>query len=320
MATTTAPGTSRKTSLVKPNSKAFIRSKNSFQSKGCEQFTFREHLLSQANKRVLIKKDEKEAFYFVFCCQNQIVLKNSLNKSKTLSAFQSALFYDKKGEGFSINAINGEKTKVWVIKMAYDKSGADGSYQFFKNFKNNFFNHVPLQTTIFIGKPIFDLVEKLEKLSKLSKKNIAAELIIQGLILEVFGRKMEQVLNLKNEVDTGTLSLKDIEEIKAVSKVIAADPGGNYCVLTLCKTTGLSAGKLQEGFKMVFNRTVMDYVREMRLEMATELMRTTEMNISEIVYTIGFTSRSYFSKIFKRKYKCSPKYYQDMIQKRSEVA
>lgn len=35
------------------------------------------------------------------------------------------------------------------------------------------------------------------------------------------------------------------------------------------------------------------------------------VNISEIVYSIGLTSRSYFSKIFKEKYNCSPKYYQE---------
>nr|WP_313790335.1 AraC family transcriptional regulator [Allomuricauda sp.] len=33
---------------------------------------------------------------------------------------------------------------------------------------------------------------------------------------------------------------------------------------------------------------------------------TTEMNISEVVYSIGFTSRSYFSKIFKERYGLSP--------------
>ncbi|MDX1318460.1 MAG: AraC family transcriptional regulator, partial [Xanthomarina gelatinilytica] len=39
------------------------------------------------------------------------------------------------------------------------------------------------------------------------------------------------------------------------------------------------------------------------------LIKNTDMNISEVVYTIGLTSRSYFSKIFKEKYNCSPKDY-----------
>ncbi|GAA0872142.1 hypothetical protein GCM10009117_12890 [Gangjinia marincola] len=63
------------------------------------------------------------------------------------------------------------------------------------------------------------------------------------------------------------------------------------------------------------NRTVADYVRNVRLDKAEELMRTTDLNISEIVYSVGLTSRSYFCKIFKQKYKCSPKQYHMKLQK-----
>ena len=73
----------------------------------------------------------------------------------------------------------------------------------------------------------------------------------------------------------------------------------------------MSPAKLQEGFKLLHNRTVSDFIRNVRVETAEHLIKTTDLNISEIVYTVGLTSRSYFSKIFKQKYKCSPKYYQD---------
>ena len=41
------------------------------------------------------------------------------------------------------------------------------------------------------------------------------------------------------------------------------------------------------------------------------ICEVSKLNISEVVYSIGFTSRSYFSKIFRRKYNCSPKQYKD---------
>ena len=71
----------------------------------------------------------------------------------------------------------------------------------------------------------------------------------------------------------------------------------------------LSAAKLQEGFKALHDRTVADYIRNVRLEEAEHLLKTTDFNISEVVYSVGFLSRSYFSKIFKTKYRCSPKEY-----------
>jgi AraC-like DNA-binding protein len=36
------------------------------------------------------------------------------------------------------------------------------------------------------------------------------------------------------------------------------------------------------------------------------MLKNTDLNISQIVYSIGFSSRSYFSKIFKEKYDISP--------------
>ena len=58
-------------------------------------------------------------------------------------------------------------------------------------------------------------------------------------------------------------------------------------------------------------RTVTDPVRNVRIEKSAKMIKNTDLNISEIVYSIGFASRSYFSKIFKEKYNCTPKNYRD---------
>ena len=63
---------------------------------------------------------------------------------------------------------------------------------------------------------------------------------------------------------------------------------------------------MQDGFKFLYNRTVTEYIRHIRLESARDLLKTTDLNISQIVYTIGFSSRSYFSKIFREKYGITP--------------
>jgi len=43
-------------------------------------------------------------------------------------------------------------------------------------------------------------------------------------------------------------------------------------------------------------------------------MKTTDLNISEIVYSVGITSRSYSSKIFKDHYNMSPNDYRSKIK------
>jgi len=105
----------------------------------------------------------------------------------------------------------------------------------------------------------------------------------------------------------------------SVIESIKENPQDAYTIDMLCGITGLSPAKLQEGFKAINNRTVSDYIRHVRLLQAQNLMKNGDLNISEIVYSIGFTSRSYFCKIFKAEYGCSPKQYKKKIKVQSTV-
>lgn len=107
------------------------------------------------------------------------------------------------------------------------------------------------------------------------------------------------------------LSIREIGIVRDLAESITQHPEKEYSINMLMLQTGLSAAKLQEGFKLISSFTVTEFIRNARLDKAEELIRTTDLTISEIVYTIGFSSRSYFSKIFKQKYNCCPKYYQE---------
>lgn len=58
---------------------------------------------------------------------------------------------------------------------------------------------------------------------------------------------------------------------------------------------------MQEGFKLLHGLTTCDYVKSVRLKKSEELISTTDLTVYEIVYSLGLSSRSYFSKIFKEK-------------------
>lgn len=109
-----------------------------------------------------------------------------------------------------------------------------------------------------------------------------------------------------NEAIPNSLLKDELKIIRRHAKKILDDPSLSYNLDQISRDSGLSQAKLQEGFKFLYARTVTEYIRHVRLEAARDLMNTTDLNISQIVYTIGFTSRSYFSKIFKEKYDMTP--------------
>lgn len=54
-----------------------------------------------------------------------------------------------------------------------------------------------------------------------------------------------------------------------------------------------------------------DYLSNLRLEKAAELLRLTALSIQEIANQCGFTSSSYFIRVFRRKFNCSPGEYRN---------
>lgn len=62
-------------------------------------------------------------------------------------------------------------------------------------------------------------------------------------------------------------------------------------------------------FKQYINKTPNEYLTELRLRKAVELLKDTDMTILEISYEVGFSGASYFSETFKKYYDCTPKEY-----------
>jgi AraC-like DNA-binding protein len=137
--------------------------------------------------------------------------------------------------------------------------------------------------------------------------------LVEGILNLTLAMEVQHLKSdLHNERNpTGSLTHYELNSIKKISRKIEKQPEQQYSIKSICSECGLSASKLQEGFKLLHDKTVSDFIRNERLNTAERLISTTDMNISEIVYTVGLSSRSYFSKIFKRRYKCSPKMYQD---------
>lgn len=140
-------------------------------------------------------------------------------------------------------------------------------------------------------------------------------LFFEGTIYLILSNHFQSIIDQNNDKDVNyLLNPTELIKINNLSDQIREHPEAPYSLDYLSSASGLSPAKLQEGFKSVFNRTVSDFIRHVRLMKAEHLMSTTDLNISEIVYSIGFTSRSYFCKIFKREFNCSPKQYKNKIK------
>jgi AraC-like DNA-binding protein len=69
----------------------------------------------------------------------------------------------------------------------------------------------------------------------------------------------------------------------------------------------MSRASFAERFSQVYAQTPMDFVQEVRLRIAARLLTTTDLPIKVIASSIGYASRSYFSRAFRAAYGADPK-------------
>ena len=135
-----------------------------------------------------------------------------------------------------------------------------------------------------------------------------------------------QKLNDKFTLDTNTFfQLEDSAEshyedplvnriIQFISENISDSTLDNEKIENHFRTSKM---QLYRKLKAVTGLSVNNLIKEIRIRRASQLLRKSEMNISEIAYAIGFSDPLYFSKFFKKEVGTAPKYFR---QNASEVA
>lgn len=74
----------------------------------------------------------------------------------------------------------------------------------------------------------------------------------------------------------------------------------------LGKQIGLSRMQLYRKLKALTDKTITQFIKEIRLAESLTLLKQQEMNVSEVAYTVGFNTPTQFSKAFKKKFGIAP--------------
>lgn len=81
----------------------------------------------------------------------------------------------------------------------------------------------------------------------------------------------------------------------------------------ICNKFHCSKSYINHYFKKNNGVTIKDYINRLRIENAKQLLKSTKLSIDEISFAVGFSSISYFSKVFKSQNGLSPSSYRKKI-------
>ena len=147
----------------------------------------------------------------------------------------------------------------------------------------------------------------VETLMEINGTNLTNRLIVEAAVFKILSlQHSDHIKNTSDYEDKNPLSKTDSIKIIQLSDYISQNLQENVSLKKLTQMSGLNEKKIQKGFQYFFDETVNKFVTNLRILKAKELLENSDQNISQIVYFIGLNSRSYFSKIFYKKYGLIP--------------
>ncbi|RRQ50664.1 AraC family transcriptional regulator [Maribacter algicola] len=258
-----------------------------------------------------LKNPSNRSLFFIYCLEGSFTLKLPTSKSTIEVDSLRTVILGGKEEDVDIVLEPGKKVHFSVIQVT-DGHGSEASVEKTEKLKSQLFSQfLKNKKYEYVGTVNLKIKEHLLQIKSIAQTGVVRKLLIEGIVhftlaLEILHYNSD---SSKKTLHESSLTKRELLRVEDAIEEIRKKPEYPYSIDYFVRKYGLSAAKLQSGFKVFTGSTVASCIKNQRLDLAEKLIQETDLNVSEIVYTIGFSSRSYFSKIFNRRFKCSPKDY-----------
>ena len=154
------------------------------------------------------------------------------------------------------------------------------------------------------SKELFSLVEEI--LIECEEKKNAYEIIVRSLILKVIG-----LLYRNNILSDGeqVFSTAAVQKILPAMTYINENYSENIDLSDISGMLGFDRSYFCRIFKIATGATFTEYLNFVRICKAVRKLSSTDESILDISSAVGFSSVSYFNRIFKKYKNCSPSVY-----------
>jgi AraC family transcriptional activator of mtrCDE len=148
----------------------------------------------------------------------------------------------------------------------------------------------------------------------LGSATVTAALMSQGLVW------MLRKLGTDDGCPLPWLAALEDERLARVVDRIIEEPEASHTVESLADVAGMSRSAFAAHFAEAFNRPPMNLVHHIRMQRAAQLLRQSGISVDEVADRVGFSSRSHFSRSFKRHTGLSPSEYSQGRQASGNLA
>lgn len=156
---------------------------------------------------------------------------------------------------------------------------------------------------------IRNMIEELE--TKEYGFELAIKSYLYQLILLLLRRHVKQLLT----EDEYLKRKKNLERFNPVFQYIDNNFYDKISIEELARIANLSRYHFSRLFKELTNKTPSEYLNQVRVDKAEALLKYSDMNVTEVALSTGFSDPNYFSRVYKKYKNVSP----SSVQKQKSV-
>lgn len=138
-----------------------------------------------------------------------------------------------------------------------------------------------------------------------AQPDCASPLIIEGLMMEMLGETVRRPATERHKPPRWLLLARELIHARFTENLSLAEVAGNV---------GVHPVYLAQTFHKIYQCTIGDYVRRLRIEYACHELAASGRPIVEIALAAGFCDQSHFARTFKRAIGTAPSQYRESLR------
>ena len=160
-----------------------------------------------------------------------------------------------------------------------------------------------------------DLVLLLKQVKNYRGDGIAAKMFYEGKVAEVVSRLIGRTGQCTPDTTKNEISQQDLRQIETAVSYINDHYSCDIPLDHLTQIACMSATKFRNIFKKVYGCTITDYIKQRRLSHAECLLSETDLTIGQIANSVGYSTSSRLSALFRDSTGLTPSEYRDLAKR-----
>jgi AraC family transcriptional activator of mtrCDE len=162
-----------------------------------------------------------------------------------------------------------------------------------------------------------DAQQTFELLVKeLARPGAGSQAVAEGLMKAFLILLLRRHLHRSDTSASSFRMMSDPRLARAMIHILER-PADVHTIDTLAAAAGMSRTTFLERFRETFSQSPIEFLQGFRLKFAAHLLKTTNLPVKAVAVAVGYSSRSYFSRIFSAAYAADPSAYRLKYRTRS---